>query len=178
MTAWEPPRDGRESAARGASGPRFAFVPAGRCGQAAGPVPRPPPSPAPRPGRPARPHRGAEPPPRLQPARADTKARRPAEEERPHPPRVRPYPAAPPPAAPAAVPDRRAPPRGRHGCYCSTGRGRCRRSGEPAALTAFTPPSAAVNPTCGRQAIPTLCDWVCARTRPSPDSLYGSSLSA
>ncbi|XP_010850237.1 PREDICTED: uncharacterized protein C10orf95-like [Bison bison bison] len=50
-----------------------------------------------------------------------------AERKRPRPPRARPYPAAPPPAAPAA--DRRAPPRGSHGCcYCSSGRGRCRRS--------------------------------------------------
>lgn len=89
----------------------------------------PPPRPAPRPARPARPHRGAGPPPRLQPARADTKARQLAEGERPRPPRARPYPAAPPPAAPAAVPDRRAPPRGRHGCYGSSSRGRCRRSG-------------------------------------------------
>lgn len=48
----------------------------------------------------------------------------------------------------------------------------------PAALTALTPPSAAVNPTRGRQAIPTLCDRVCARTRQSADTLYGSSLSA
>lgn len=35
----------------------------------------------------------------------------------------------------------------------------------PAALTALTPPSAAVNPTRGRQAIPTLCDSVDARAR-------------
>lgn len=58
-------------------------------------------------------------------------------------------PAAPPPAAPAAVPDRRAPPRGRHGCcYCSSGRDRCRRS-SPAALTALTPPGAAAKPALG-----------------------------
>lgn len=48
----------------------------------------------------------------------------------------------------------------------------------PAALTALTPPSAAVNPTRGRQAIPTLRDRVCARTRQGAGGLYGSSLSA
>ncbi|CAI9159617.1 unnamed protein product [Rangifer tarandus platyrhynchus] len=87
-----------------------------------------PPSPAPR-SRPDRrvPTIGAGPPPLLPPARAHTKARQSAERKRPRPPRARPYPAAPPPAAPAA--DRRAPPRGSHGCcYCSSGRGRCRRS--------------------------------------------------
>ncbi|KAL4673272.1 hypothetical protein H8959_017206 [Pygathrix nigripes] len=103
------------------------------CDKATGPIGRP--AAAPRPTPRARPDRrvptaGAGPPRRLPPARAHTKARQLAEGERPHPPWARPYPAAPPPAATAAVTDRRTPPRGRHGCcYCSSGRGRCRRSG-------------------------------------------------
>lgn len=124
------PAAGAGKRERGVSGPKRAFVPAGRCGKTAWPSRRPPPCPAPR-ARPDRrvPTAGAGPPPLLPPARAHTKARQPAEKERPRPPRTRPYPAAPPPAAPAAVPDRRAPPRGRHGCcYCSSGCGRCRRS--------------------------------------------------
>lgn len=165
LTALRPPRDGRESAARGVSGPRFAFVPAAGAARLLGlsearrrAVPRPAPSPtsasAPRggasaaaPARPpgptqrpgSRPWRGgpARPGPGLTPPlrRLQPRPRSPTAEPRPV-------------AATAAIAPLAA-----------------AVSPAPAALTALTPPSTAVNPTRGRQAIPTLCDSVSARAR-------------
>lgn len=173
-------RRGRESGSPRVSGPRRAFVPAGRCGKAAGPVTKPAAVPRPaHPAGPARPH-----------GRGGASAAAPA---RPGPhkgPAVGREEAAPP-APRLALPSRSA--------ACSPGRGHRppRPAPWPPRLLLLllrprplpslqhpppSPPSPLPvppqNQPRGRQAILALRDTACARTRAGGGALYGSCVSA